>query len=640
MPVRNARPTIFRPRTLSDAVDSTNGPAGAMQVLQNLIPAPFNRQIMVPRPAATLLTSFPGFTSPAYVEAEYSVGNIVYGWVASGRFSGHSEPYAYNKLTNAFLTITGVTAANTPVSTSTAGNWTPPVVQQVGSRVMMTHPGYTGAPNNAVMGWLDLTGFSSSALTGNTNSNMIINGLSSNPLTAGVAPGMLISDSAGDIPAGTFVVSLTATQIQISANATGSHTGTTLTITGGTSTSPLFAAGNMNGNPLPSVPVSVASFNGRAYYAVGDTLQFSDAGDPLQDSNNPNIQVINFQNGLNVTALSTYPNTNVLGGVAEALIAFQGSGAIQQVTGDPTTSNLAANVLFYGTGTLSPNSVSTTPQGIYFISPDGLRLIGLQGTVTPALGTQGDGVALPFINAQFQTRTAGSWNSDTYRVAVQTSATASAIWDQFLWGHELWGAGEVVTQEYWFNTKLGIWTGPHTFPSTLIEADTSSGSFIISSISLGASLWQSNAIGQASDTYIENSINLSCSALSCLLPDNEQMAMNSLGSASTMIGFASSGGMMVTVSFYRENGQQLDNVNVPVTGAGETIWGAFIWGAANWGAVASKYSQYVVQWNQPLVFKQGQIGVSFPAGVGNLLGNFYMRIEPLGYPILGASDGT
>jgi len=642
MPTRNARPTVFRWKTLTDAVDLTNGPSGGAQLLQNLIPAPFNRDIMVPRPAARELTNFSGFTTPAYVELLYSVGHLIYGFVASGRFSGRSEPFIFNNQSNSFVSITGVTAANCPVSTSTSGDWTPPTAAQVGSRVVMTHPGFTGA-NGVFFGWFDETGFTSNTITGNTNSNNQVTSLSANVLQAGWSVGMTISDSAGDIPAGTIITAIASNGLSatISNVASGSNIGTTFTVAGGSVTAPLWTGGNMNQNPIPGVPVAVANFNGRAYYAYQATLQFSDAGNAVQDSNNPNVQVINYQNGLNITAIQGTPFQNVLGGITQSLLVFQGVGAIQQVTGDPTTSNLVSQQLASGTGTLAPNSLAFVPNvGTAFISPDGLRFVNLVGTVSSALGTNGDGVSLPFINAQFPSRMAGAWNSDYYRIAVQTATTAATIWGQFTWGHALWGPGEIITQEYWFNTKLQAWSGPHTFPTTLVVTDTSSGSFIITALSLGASLWQSDAIASNSETYTENGQVLQCTALTALMPDNQAMSENSLAGPCCTIGLASSSGMTATVAFLRENGQSLDTVNVPVSGQSNAIWGQFVWGSANWGAAASKYAQYAVQWNQPLVFKQGMLSVSFLAGPGNLVGNVYLRIEPLGYMILGASDAA
>lgn len=640
MAIRNAVPLNFRPRTLSDSLDASNGPGeGLMSVLQNLIPSPINRQQFVPRPAAIKLTSFAGFNTPEGVELQYVVGELIYGFVQSARFPGQSEPYIYNQQTQSFLTLQGVTAAKCPVQTSNTGDWTPPTASQVGGRVMMTHPGFTGA-NGIVMAWFDMTGLSISTLTGNTNSNTLISGMSSGAaLQAGVSPGMLISDSAGDIPAGAYITAVTATTITISIAATGSNIGTTLTITGGTQTSPLYAAGNTNGRPLASVPNGVANFNGRAYYATGPKTDFSDAGNAVQISDTPAIQTINFQNGINITAMAGQPFTNVLGGITQTLVIFQGTSFIQQISGDPTTNNLLAQLLAAGTGTVAPNTLDNAPNiGLFFMAQDGLRVINLQGVVSPALGTQGEGVAAPFINAQFPTRMSGAWNTDTYRVCVKTSTTPAMIWGQATWGNAIWGSGEIVTQEYWYHTKLSVWTGPHTFPSTLITSNPVGGDFIVSSLSNEPGLWTSDTVGTALDSYTELGQVLSCIAVTTLLPDNQAMFMNAL--AQMTIGLGSTEANTVTVWCSRENGTQLDSTQVSLPGNNPAIWGSFNWGSVNWGSGATLFSQWRVPWNHVILFKQATIGVSFAAQTGMVLGNLYMRIQRLANMILGQDDAA
>ena len=53
-------------------------------------------------------------------------GNIVFGMIASARNTGHDEPFAYNLITQAFITVSGITSGNTPISPATTGDWTPP----------------------------------------------------------------------------------------------------------------------------------------------------------------------------------------------------------------------------------------------------------------------------------------------------------------------------------------------------------------------------------------------------------------------------------------------------------------------------------------------------------------------------------
>jgi hypothetical protein len=433
-----------------------------------------------------------------------------------------------------------------------------------------------------------------------------------------------MSISGTNIPAGTSIVSLTTTTITMSANATGGTAGVTLTIAGGTFAAPRWSAGNVNQNPLPSVPLWVASYAGSAWYAVGAAVQFSDVGAPLQQSNNPNPQVINYQNGLNVTCLSGSPYQNALGSISQSLLVFQGLGAIYQITGSAAAANLSSQLLADGIGTLAPNSVTYVPNmGTGFIAADGLRFATLQGGVTVAVGTQGDGISNAFLNAVFPSRMNAAWNSDTLRIAVINNTPPS---------------GATVTQEFWFNTKLNIWTGPHSFQTSLITATQQQGGFIICSTALGASLWLSHAVPTATDGYVENGATLTCGAMTSLLPDNESMSMNALNEMA--VAFGSINGFTANIIVYREDGNALDALNVPVTGGGSTTWGSFTWGMARWGANNTFFTQYQVPWSQPLLFKQCFINITFPAGPGNSLGNMYLRIQRLGYLLLGENDAA
>src|SRR5271166_646078 len=132
--------------------------------------------------------------------------------------------------------------------------------------------------------------------------------------------------------------------IEITALATASAT-VTLTFTGGTLAAPLWCAGDVQIFNLPSTPVGIGQLNGRAYYACGrDGLVFSDPLSPLIRTNAN--QALIPGNGLAVTACVGQPlNTPVTGGIIESLYAFQGTSAVQQITGDPTTANLAMNPL-------------------------------------------------------------------------------------------------------------------------------------------------------------------------------------------------------------------------------------------------------------------------------------------------------
>src|ERR1700748_65930 len=96
MGLRPAQPLPFTPLGLSDALDGTGVFSGAMALLQNLIPDPSTRGLWQCRPAASPLTSFGGFSSPGFISCYKVVGNIVYGMIATSRFAGNDEPFAYN----------------------------------------------------------------------------------------------------------------------------------------------------------------------------------------------------------------------------------------------------------------------------------------------------------------------------------------------------------------------------------------------------------------------------------------------------------------------------------------------------------------------------------------------------------------
>lgn len=149
MAIRNAKPVRFTPKGLCDAFDATDAFAGACQLLSNLVFDQGNPEIIVARPGVgSAMTTFGTFTSPTFVSVYIVVGTVVYGMVSTTRNAGNDEPFAYNLLTNSFVTISGVTAGNTPTSPSTSGPWTPPTMSVVGTSIIVTHPGFSGSGSN------------------------------------------------------------------------------------------------------------------------------------------------------------------------------------------------------------------------------------------------------------------------------------------------------------------------------------------------------------------------------------------------------------------------------------------------------------------------------------------------------------
>jgi hypothetical protein len=174
MPIPKAYPIRFTPKGLSDAFDATDTFAGACSALQNLIFDQANPELVTARPGVgTAYTSFAGFTTPGFVSLHVTLGTLTFGMLATGRNAGHDEPFCYDNAAGGFITISGVTAGNTPTSPATTGPWTPPTLTVVGIKVIITHPGFNGAGSN-FFGVIDITNPAAPAWSA---ANLATNGL-------------------------------------------------------------------------------------------------------------------------------------------------------------------------------------------------------------------------------------------------------------------------------------------------------------------------------------------------------------------------------------------------------------------------------------------------------------------------------
>lgn len=567
MPIRRAQSLTYKASGVCDAVDGTNAPQGAMTALANLIPNPASRNQFVPRPAATQISNFSGFTTPTQGEALLVIGARAYGMIASARYAGKSEPFCYDLLAGAFVAIGNVTAANCPTSQPTTGDWTPATMSMIANRLMITHPGYDGS--TAFVGWIDMRAFTSSSATGDTHTSTLIDNLSANPLTV---LGWSVGDhiTGAGIAAGTYIVSMAAASVTLSQATVATAAAVALTVTSGTPAAPIYGAGQTNTNALAAVPVSVEQFNGRAYYAVGNGVQFSDALNPLQITNAS--QALTLGDSQPVTALGGLPLSNqVVGGVLQALIAFKADDLYYQITGDPATTNLASNAVQGSVGTLAPNTVVSTPAGLAYIAPDGLRLVGLDGKSSDPIGDNGSGVNLPFLYAINPSRMCAAYDQNILRVTVQNG---------FINGQP--------KEEYWYDFSLKIWTGPHSFPAALISPYHSGvNDFIVFAAGINAKLWQSKTSPSSASTYTENSVALSWVWRTALVPDNDQTAANQV--VESALGLAMPSAQAMTVTAFNELGYTLGLVSLSGAGGSSSIWNSFNWGAGYWGSGITPY---------------------------------------------------
>lgn len=613
---------------VTEALDGSSAFPGAMLSLSNLIPDPRTPGLWIARPASQSKTTFSGFTSPAAVSVLFVLGNIAYGLIGetSGTYNGKDVPFALNLLTDTFETIAiPGGAASLPTSQPTTGDWTPPTIDIIGSQIVFTHPGFAGVATGFFFGWFDISGFSDATHTGSTHTNTTVDTLSGNVLQAAWKPGMTITDSAGDIPANTWIKSIAADGLSLvlSQAATGSNAATTFTVTGGTATAPLYAAGNTNGNSLAEVPLAVKNFNGRAYYSVpgssasapSNGLVFSDSGNPLQVTNA--TQAIKFNNGLNVTAFGGLPMFQTTGGILQSLVCFQGDSGMQQVTGDEALTNnpLQTNALAVGVGTLSPNAICNTPAGLAFVAPDGLRIVDFSAFVSPPIGDDGRGIQMAFLKTITPSRTVAAYNQNVMRISLQNG---NAV-------------GQPV-QEYWYDFTRKIWSGPHTFPASIIapyQLDPQHG-FLLAPSGINAALFTSTVQPGVSDTFVENNAQMTWTWGTVLLPDNETLSMNAV--VETALACQIPALQQWTVVAIDDHSNLLDQVTLSGSSMPPSIWGSFVWGAPSvWGAIGGQYFEKQLYWHLPLVVKQMTLQVTGESEDDMTIGPLRMRYEELGY---------
>lgn len=142
----------FSPTGLTDTLDATNVAPGGCASLQNLIVDPTTKDLWMCRPAAVIEAA----SAPAQIiSVDHIIGDLVYGMRASLLYPGHDEPFCYDLDTNSFFVVSGVTAANTPLTQPTTGDQVLPTMTVVGIYLVVTHPGFDGITN--FIGWFNLS---------------------------------------------------------------------------------------------------------------------------------------------------------------------------------------------------------------------------------------------------------------------------------------------------------------------------------------------------------------------------------------------------------------------------------------------------------------------------------------------------
>jgi len=567
---RHFQPLPWRAKGLSDSLDGSTAFNGAMASLSNLIPDPTTAELWQCRPAAVQIAELPGGPwssgfSPGFgfgagttgvISALRVIGNTAYG--LSNQADGYDHPFAYDLINNVFLPITGVVSSppgsqNIPTAQSPTGAWTPPIMDVIGSKLVVTHPGF--AFTSIFIGWFDI----------------------SNP----AAPAW----SAGNI----------------------------------TST--------ISGVPFTKVPIAVAQFYNRAYYIVNYNNQpvviFSDILNPLTANGvgGTITPVLTFGDNAPLTCLGQLRLFNQLGGIVQALIVFKGTSNIYQITGDAAFTSSGVNTNFAGsplvinamnfaTGTLAPLTLCSTPRGLAFVAPDGLRIIDFSANVSDPIGYDGQGVSAPFIFSAIPSRMCAACNGNVIRISTQSTLSPTAAF-----------------QEFWYDIERKIWSGPHTFPAAVIQPYGNT--FVMAAQGIVGRLWRSDAVQSAGSTFVEAGATLGYSYTTTFLPDTDKLGNIHVSQALLTCALAATVAP-VTVSAIDQNGRAIDSVMLSGTG-GAAIWGQFNWGQAAWGVSSNALNPRRLAWHVPLVFSRGQFTVSGQSASPVRLGAWHFRYKQLRY---------
>ena len=378
---------------------------------------------------------------------------------------------------------------------------------------------------------------------------------------------------------------------------------------------PVWSAGNTATHGLPSVPVAVANFNNRAYYACGNMAYYSDVLVPGTMTNAG--QALTLGDTTAITGLSGLPLASTTAGAVQSLLVFK-PFQIWQITGDAAiTGTLAENFLSLNVGCVSPRTIVQTPTGTIFIGIDGPYYVSPLAQVLPL--TKDATKLRQDLQAPFQAianpgRAAASYSGGIYRVCLDTSINDASS-----------------TNDYWFDITIRRWTGPHTFP---FDCATQVGNhFVISHRSIPAAIFASPFIPSPHSVYNDNGVAISVVLQTAFFPKTQNINMKEV-IESTIELSAQGLGTQYTITVLDEEFKTLDSVSIVATAGGSyPRWGGgSLWGDGTlWTEENNSPITNTIPWNLPLIFKKMALNIVTTASYYLSIGAFFAKYKDTGY---------
>lgn len=374
---------------------------------------------------------------------------------------------------------------------------------------------------------------------------------------------------------------------------------------------PVWNAGDTATNTLSGVPTAVSNFNNRAYFAVGNALEFTDV---LSLTRTSATQVLTIGDAADITALSGLPIQTTSSGVVQALIAFK-DFQTWQITGDSAsaTSPLSQNYLSLTIGCSSPRSIAQSPSGTYFASFSAPYIVDQLGILRPhtnKFGNTDPDIQAPWLNANEPSRIAGGYSGTVYRVCMQTTLL-----------------GTTSTNDYWFDEHKRRWSGPHTFPYDCVSQYANY--FVLCSNAFPGMLFKSEMNPTTTTAYTDNGTAIMSTVQSSTFPKVGDMSMKQVVESTVEL---SSAGNPTSygITALDDQGNTLNSCQVSVFPSG-TLWGSGVWGGFKWASSINRPATYNVPWTAPLVFNKMAIYLTATATGAISIGTFFARYQNAGY---------